>query len=178
MKIYLILILCASCHLHADIINFEMIGGIPDDMSEDTAWINGYLMNQTLGILIPGDTFIVPNKTFKLMGGIEARGLKSVTIQIDGTLLFSNDVKNWPRQANDDVLECLHFYDIENVTFTSQGVGTLNGQGQRWWGIPGIGYLLRGENRPRLFNVENSKIYWLKTCCSKIPHIGHFGFMV
>jgi hypothetical protein len=157
MKIYLILILCASCHLHADIINFEMIGGIPDDMSEDTAWINGDLMNQTLGILIPGDTFIVPNKTFKLMGGIEARGLKSVTIQIDGTLLFSNDVKNWPRQANDDVLECLHFYDIENVTFTSQGVGTLNGQGQRWWGIPGIGYLLRGENRPRLFNVENSK---------------------
>merc|ERR1711953_189282 len=51
----------------------------------------------------------------------------------------------------------IHFYNIENVTFTSQGVGTLNGQGQRWWGIPGIGYLIRGENRPRLFNVEDSK---------------------
>ena len=26
------------------------------------------------------------------------------------------------------VLECLHFYNIENVTFTSSGVGTLDGQ--------------------------------------------------
>ena len=29
--------------------------------------------------------------------------------------------------------------------------------GSKWWGIPGIGYLLRGENRPRLFNIGNSK---------------------
>jgi len=147
---------------HADVINFEVIGGIPDDMSEDTAWLNGDLMNRTLEILMPGDTFIIPNKTFKLMGGIEARNLTSVTIQIDGTILFSNDIKNWPRYKKDgkeelQVLECIHFYNIENVTFTSKGIGTLNGQGQRWWGIPGIGYLVRGENRPRLFNVEDSK---------------------
>ena len=155
--ILLFLLSTLGNHLHADIINFEMIGGIPDDMSEDTAWINGDLMNKTLDILMPGDTFVVPNKTFKLMGGIEARGLSSVAIQIDGTLLFSNDIKSWPRYENDDVLECIHFYDLDNVTFTSQGIGTLNGQGQKWWGIPGIGYLVRGENRPRLFNVENSK---------------------
>jgi len=146
-----------SHHLHADVINFEMIGGIPDDMSEDTAWLNGDLMNKTLEILMPGDIFVVPNKTFKIMGGIEAWNLNSVTIQIDGTLLFSDDIKNWPRYEDEDVLECIHFYNIENVTFTSQGVGTLNGQGQRWWGIPGIGYLVRGENRPRLFNVQDSK---------------------
>ena len=151
-----------SYQLHADVINFEMIGGIPDDMSEDTAWLNGDLMNKTLEILMSGDTFIIPNKTFKMMGGIEARNLNSVTIQIDGTILFSNDIKNWPRYKKDgeeelQVLECIHFYNIENVTFTSKGMGTLNGQGQRWWGIPGIGYLIRGENRPRLFNVEESK---------------------
>ena len=151
-----------SYQFHADVINFEMIGGIPDDMSEDTAWLNGDLMNRTLEILMPGDTFIIPNKTFKLMGGIEARNLTSVTIQIDGTILFSNDIKNWPRYKKNgeeelQVLECIHFYNIENVTFTSKGMGTLNGQGQRWWGIPGIGYLVRGENRPRLFNVEDSK---------------------
>ena len=75
-----------SHHLHADVINFEMIGGIPDDMSEDTAWLNGDLMNKTLEILMPGDIFVVPNKTFKMIGGIEARNLNSVTIQIDGTL--------------------------------------------------------------------------------------------
>ena len=25
------------------------------------------------------------------------------------------------------------------------------------WGIPGIGYLVRGENRPNLFKVEDSR---------------------
>ena len=155
--IFTFLMSILSRHLHADVINFEMIGGIPDDMSEDTAWLNGDLMNKTLEILMPGDIFVVPNKTFKMMGGIEARNLNSVTIQVDGTLLFSDDIKNWPRYENEDVLECIHFYNLENVTFSSQGTGTLNGQGQRWWGIPGIGYLVRGENRPRLFNVEDSK---------------------
>ena len=157
LDIILVWVVCSMCHMHADIINFETIGGIAEDMSEDVAWMNGNLLNDTLAVLKPGDTFIVPNKTFKLMGGIEARGLRSIVFQIDGTLLFSDDIKNWPRQPNNDVLECIHFYNIQNVTFTSQLLGTLNGQGQRWWGIPGIGYLIRGENRPRLFNVEDSK---------------------
>ena len=63
----------------------------------------------------------------------------------------------WPRETNGDVLECIHFMNIDNITFTSSGVGTLDGQGATWWGFPGIGYLVRGENRPRLFNVEDSK---------------------
>ena len=143
--------------VNAEIINFEDIGGIPEDLSEDTAWKNGALLNETLAALMPGDTFLVPNKTFKLMGGVKARKLNSVIIQIDGTLVFSNDIDNWPRHEDRSVLMCMHFYDIENVTFTSSGIGTLDGQGERWWGIPGIGYLVRGENRPRLFEVENSK---------------------
>ena len=48
---------------------------------------------------------------------------------------------HWP------IIECLHFFYIENVTFTSSGVGTLDGQGELWWGLPGIGYLVREENR-------------------------------
>ena len=76
---------------------------------------------------------------------------------IDGTIIFSNNMDEWPRESNGDVFECIHFYNLENVTFTSSGVGTLDGQGETWWGLPGIGYLVRGENRPRLFNVEGSK---------------------
>jgi polygalacturonase len=41
------------------------------------------------------------------------------------------------------------------VTFTSNGLGTLEGNGEVWWGIPGIGYLVRTENRPRLFHMKN-----------------------
>ena len=45
---------------------------------------------------------------------------------------------------------------MDNVTFTSNGVGTLDGNGERWWGIPGIGFLVRKEDRPNLFKSENS----------------------
>ena len=32
---------------------------------------------------------------------------------------------------------------MDNVTLTSNGVGTLDGNGERWWGIPGIGFLVQ-----------------------------------
>jgi len=44
----------------------------------------------------------------------------------------------------------------KNVTFTSSGTGTFEGNGAKWWGIPFIGYLERVENRPRLFHIESS----------------------
>jgi len=89
------------------------------------------------------------------MGGIKAKNLKSVIIQIDGTLIFSDNIKQWPTDANGNVLECLQFDNIENVTFTSSGKGLLDGSGRVWWGA--IGYLKYAENRPRLMNIANSK---------------------
>ena len=93
-----ILILVQAFALLAEgrVIDFELdVGGIPDDISEDTAWYNGGLLNSTLPTLIPGDTFIFPDKTFYLMGGILVSGISSVKFFIDGTLLFSNDTRNW-----------------------------------------------------------------------------------
>lgn len=86
-----------------------------------------------------------------------SQGLSDITIQIEGMLVFSNKTHEWPRDESGDVYECIHFYNFTNVVFTSSNVGTLNGNGHRWWGLPGIGYLHYTENRPRLFNVENSK---------------------
>ena len=85
-------------------------------------------------------------------------------MQLDGTLAFEGPggldretyIKRWPR-INGRVMECVNFNNFTNVTFTSSGVGTLQGDGAKWWGIPGIGYLLRQENRPRLFAISNSQ---------------------
>jgi hypothetical protein len=68
----------------ADIIDYESIGAIPDDDSYDVALKNGNLLNETLGNLQAGDRFVIPNKTFTLVGGIIAYNIMDVVFQIDG----------------------------------------------------------------------------------------------
>ena len=53
-------------------------------------------------------------------------------------------------------MNCIQLDRMDNVTFTSNGVGTLDGNGERWWGIPGIGFVVRQEDRPDLFKSKNS----------------------
>lgn len=144
----------------ARIIDFEAIGGIPNDASLETCWSNGGLLNKTFASTQPGDTLLIPSgKTFWLMGGINARGLVNFTFQIDGTLKFSDDQTVWPRNPKDHrVLECFYFEQLDTVHFTSSLVngqkGTIDGSGLHWWGL--VEYLLIGEDRPRLLSIYNS----------------------
>jgi len=131
--------------------------GHPNDPSSATTWYNGALFNTTFASLMPGDRFIIPNSTFYVMGGIKAAELRDIIIQIDGTIIFSEDMDSWPTDAQGNVFECFFFDRIVNVTFTSSGRGLLDGSGAVWWGIPGLGYIERGENRPRLLTIAHSK---------------------
>lgn len=118
---------------HAKVVNFEAVGGVPDTDNNVTEWANGALLNVTLRSLLPGDTFLVPNKTFHVMGGIQVSNLQSVVVQLDGTLYFSNNIKEWPRSSSGRVHECIYFSNISNVSFTSSGAGTLYGNGEKWY---------------------------------------------
>ena len=158
MKLRFFALLVAPIAVAARVIDFEVdAGGIVDLDDDATAMKNGALMNSTFASLTSGDTLIFPNKTFHVMGGIMVNSMKDVTISFDGTLVFSNNIDLWPKEANGNVFECLHFDQPENVIFTSSGKGTLDGRGKKWWGLPGIGYLERAENRPRLFSMGSAK---------------------
>ena len=112
---------------HARVIDLEQAGALPDDATLATKWANGALLNATLANLSAGDVLVVPNKTFHVMGGIQARGLTSVTIQIDGTLSFADDISEWPRTDNGrtaKVLDCIMIFDAVNLTITSSGTAT------------------------------------------------------
>jgi hypothetical protein len=64
MKLFLLLLSCASCSLvSATVLDYEALGAIPDDESYDTMLHNGNLLNTTLVGMISGDVFLVPNKT-------------------------------------------------------------------------------------------------------------------
>ena len=60
---------------------------------------NGAILNKTLNSLEKGDIFVFPNKTFHLMGGIQVKDLQSVTIKFEGTLVYSENMKAWPRDS-------------------------------------------------------------------------------
>ena len=89
------------------------------------------------------------------MGGIVATNLTDVTLRFEGTVVYDDSMKQWPReQGSGHVLECLHFVSPRNLTITSSGVALFDGRGAAWWGIPGVGYLEIGEDRPRLLRVQ------------------------
>lgn len=161
---------CAVALLHismpaAKVIDFEIdAGAMAEKNDEATWWANGKALNATLASLQPGDTLVIPNKTFFVMGGVKVDNVKSVTIQIEGTIKYAANMKQWPRkepiQKVDHLLSVLHCWggdNWENVTFSSSGMGIMHGQGATWWGLPGVGYLSHGENRPKLINLNNAK---------------------
>ena len=160
MKPTVVTCLLASALLpcSARVIDFEKdAGGIPDDTSLDTAWKNGKALNATFASMQSGDTLLFPNKTYTTMGGIIVNNLQDAVIQIEGTVSYKDDIKEWPRQEGGQVLECIYLSNATNVTFTSSHKGVFQGNGATWWGIPGIGYLTREENRPRLFHIKDSQ---------------------
>ena len=174
MLLFVVLSLFVSSHAKT----FDFIkdfNGIIGDDSLATSQHNGAAFNTSFNTLKPNDILIIPTGNFYTMGGIIGRNLHNITISLDGTLTLSKDKKHWPRLGPGDkgqVMEFMHFYNVTDFTITSSqlptagargqnagnnGIGLIEGNGPTWWGIPGVGYLELGENRPRLLNIESGK---------------------
>eukprot|EP01084_Bolivina_argentea_P068783 125206_1 len=156
----LLLWLLNSGFTYGKIFNIEEQGAIAGDKSLSTCINNTGVFNRTLWVLKPGDTLLVPkDKIFWFIGGIYAKSLKDITIQIDGSIYYTNDMDAWPRDNKGHVKECMYFEEMNGITFTStngkEEKGLIFGNGNRWWGA--VEYLIDQENRPRLLHVTNSQ---------------------
>ena len=142
--------------------SFYELGGIPYISSLKVEQYNGKLLNETLQN-IESNTILHIEGEYWLMGGIKAYNLQNITIILDGVINFSTNIKYWPRyrhSANKNyVLPCIDLSYSVNVTLTSStiGGGIINGNGWAWWDLPGIGYLLHAEDRPRLLYMLYSQ---------------------
>ena len=72
---------------------FGGVAGEPRAAQHNTA-----ALNHSLRSLSRGDTLYIPAQTFHITGGVEGDGLVDVTIQIEGSLVFSPDPFTWPPQ--------------------------------------------------------------------------------
>ena len=149
-------------------------GAVEGVDSLEVSLVNAAAFNASLALAREGDVVRLPRGTWHCMGGIVAAGKRGLTLSIDGTIVVSGNIKHWPRRGegpNSRVMEFFEFTDMVDFTITSSqtaspgarganagrdGIGMIDGNGPKWWGIPGIGYLLRGENRPRLLRIRKS----------------------
>jgi len=140
----------------SNLINFEERGGVPNDDSLLVVKNNSLIFNSVGSKLNMGDIFYFSNKTFHFMGGLQLGNLNSVQFVIDGNITFSKNIDKWPRNESvpDD---CIYIYNSNNLSFSSNELfsGKIDGNGERWWGLPFIGILIRLENRPKLFHLDN-----------------------
>ena len=72
-----------------------------------------------------------------MMGGVYGANLTRATLQIDGTLLWSDDTKAWPtevkhNQSTKMPIVAMTFSNTTGLTITSAGTGLLNGNGAAW----------------------------------------------
>lgn len=134
----------------------QTFGGVAE--SADHAFHNTAALNHSFHSLVPGETLVIPRGTFYVGGGVEGVGLRDVTIRIDGRLLFSSDTSRWPHYSDGVTHRAgLAFWDAQDLTLTSSARGELDGNGRAWWSVPGIGYLMHQEHRPRLLTIANSR---------------------
>ena len=54
----------------------------------------------------------------------------------------------------------------------------LDGQGAAWWGIPGVGYLERGENRPKLLELDGGRDILVEKLLREQPDAGTLYLLV
>lgn len=156
---------------NAAVVDYEKDGGAISGVdNEEVCWANGAALNKTLASLKEGDIFVVPaNRTFYLMGGIISENLFGVVLHFDGNLVYSQSIRSWPRDSRGTVLDCLKFVNASSLLLTSSAIqlgedkngeneegGVMDGRGKVWWGVPGVGYLVRGENRPKLLVLDQA----------------------
>lgn len=144
------------------VLNFlEDFGAIPDDDSEEACHFNTDLLSSVLQNNATNNTLVIPdNTTFYLYHGVYAKHVNNTVIQIDGTLRWERIDYPYDDQPGGPP-PCFMIDRSNNVTLTSKsstGRGLLDGRGPQYWGIPMIGYLEIGENRPRLmrFNLTSN----------------------
>ena len=95
------IIMCLLGSAFAPSVSFIEQGGIHEYCNSSTEWHNRAVLMSSLNGLAKGDHFYVENYTFCVMGGILVeKSLVNVTIYLDGTLTFSVEKDEWPRQRS------------------------------------------------------------------------------
>jgi polygalacturonase len=70
-----------------------------------------------------GKTYFLANNTFD--------GLKDISLQVEGTMRFSNEIRSYPLNNGGGRNALIHFTNSESIHVSGHGI--IDGQGLNWW---------------------------------------------
>jgi hypothetical protein len=147
----LTLFLAASTARTLDI---DAYGAVRGSSSPEAIASNVLALNRAIADAQPGDSVRVSKGAgaYTMIGPIAASNLSNVSINFEGEVALDDTIAAWPSSARK---VWLTLSNSSHVTIS--GGGVINGHGMKWWdasitgSTPGI-----GENRPNLFNIDDS----------------------
>jgi hypothetical protein len=108
------------------------------------------------------------------MGGVYADGLTDIVIRLDGMLKLSSGTKAYLSGKDGMPIDAIHFTNLKNVTLTSNGTGTLDGQGTAWWGL--VKYLVNANHRPVMMHIKGASDLLIENILyTRSPRFNFYG---
>ena len=136
-------------------LSIASFGAVAGDAGD--ALTNQAAFNAALSAAVPGDAVVVPaGSTFRVVGGIAVADKTNLTILIDGSLDFRDNLDAWPM---DDAGTFAHGFIVErcvDVALSSRAAtnAVLDGNGRTWWNKEIAGLLPNSGGRPKLVYID------------------------
>ena len=155
MSVKFVLVLCISLLCYQSYAAYSIVdyGAVPNVNSNEAAWTNSVAL--TAAILAANNsvtddrTALIPANYSFYIFEVEVSKLFNITIEIDGTLLISNNITAWPPSNPKHTLAALYIGDSEYIIL--QGKGVFDGQGYDWWVYV---FETTIDNRPMMICME------------------------
>lgn len=92
----------------------------------------------------------IPKDYVFYMAGVTVQDLADVSLFLEGTIRFSDDMALFANDGGDKRYPMFYFLDCDGITIN--GGGTIDGQGLKWWRVAYTGI----DNRPRMVQFGTS----------------------
>ena len=131
----------ASTTLAPDFVGMTSVrdyGAVAGTSAGNASVVNRGALTTALNAALPGDTVLVTNGSYYCRGGLALSNLRSVTLQVDGTLVAAPEYDDWPLSDGSNYDGFLTFSNADNLTIRgAAGAGaagvSIDGRGKGWW---------------------------------------------
>ena len=96
-------------------LDIRTYGAVAGTSAGNASVVNRGALTTALNAALPGDTVLVGNGSYYCRGGLAVANLRSVTLQLDGTLVAAPEYDDWPLGDGSNYDGFLTFSNADNL---------------------------------------------------------------